>query len=215
MDEIYRICAECRLLVNCHGAGKPTGERRTYPHVINREAVRGEEFYLKHFVNESVIWAFTRNVVGPMDITPRVYPYGSDNTFAMQLASCVILEAGTPCMAGTSLQYRNFNAASFYQNLPAAWDDTVFLNGNVGDFVTIARRSGEDWYAASVTENAKPGMKMPLSFLGDGAYEAVIYSDKTPTRLNITSQTVYADDELSYDMLKNGGYVVKFTKKSS
>lgn len=215
MNEIYRICAECHLLVNCHGAGKPTGERRTYPNVINREAVRGEEFYLKHFVNESVIWAFTRNVVGPMDITPRVYPYGSGNTFGMKLASCVVLEAGIPCMAGNASQYRYFNAASFYQNLPATWDDTVFIDGVVGDYVTIARRSGKDWYAASVTEEAKTGISMPLSFLGDGEYEAVIYSDSTPTKLNITTQTVTASDVLRYDMLKKSGYVVKFTKKAS
>ena len=56
---------------------------------------------------------------------------------------------------------------------------------------------------------------MPLSFLGDGEYEAVIYSDSTPTKLNITTQTVTASDVLRYDMLKKSGYVVKFTKKAS
>lgn len=183
--------------------------------MINREAVRGEEFYLKHFVNESVIWAFTRNVVGPMDVTPRVYPFGESNSLGMQFASCVILEAGTPCMAGNPMQYQNYKAAAFYQNLPAAWSDTIYIDGAVGDYVTIAGRSGEDWYAASVTENAKTGMTMPLAFLGDGEYEAVIYSDKNPTHINIATQTVTKKDVLQYNMLNKSGYVVKFTRKAS
>lgn len=215
MHEIYRICAECHLTVNCHGAGKPTGERRTYPNVINREAVRGEEFYLKHFVNESVVWAFTRNVVGPMDITPRVYPFGDTHTLGMQLASCVILESGTPCMAGNPMQYQNYKAASFYRNLPAAWDDTVYVDGAIGDYVTIARRSGDNWYAASVTEEAKQDMTMPLTFLGDGEYEATIYSDKNRDHINITAQTVTKSDVLHYRMLQKSGYAVTFIKKAS
>ncbi len=215
MNEIFRLCAECHLIVNCHGAGKPTGERRTYPHVINREAVFGEEYYKRGYVNDAVNWAYTRTVLGPTDLTPRVYPYKYVNTPGVQLAECVIVEAGTPCMAGDTLDYRNNRAASFYKNLPAAWDDTVFIDGAVGEYVSLARRSGDDWYAAAITKDARQGMTLPLRFLGEGEYEAVIYSDKNRYRLNIMTRTVTRYDILSFDMLDNSGYAVRLIKKNS
>lgn len=212
---IYELCAECHLLVNCHGAGKPTGERRTYPNVINREAVNGEEFG-GFWINDAVIWAYTRNVVGPMDITPRLFPTAkSGNTLAAQLACNIIFESGMPCMAGDSEDYRGFHAASFYQDLPAVWDDTKFIGGTVGDNVTIARKTGENWYAAALTLSAKTGQSMPLSFLEEGEYEAVIYSDKSKKEVSITTQTVTKNDTLTYDMQRQSGYVVKFFKKGS
>ena len=214
MNEIYRICAESHLLLNCHGASKPAGERRTYPNVINREAVKGEE-YGKYFVNQAVIWAYTRNVVGPMDLTPRIYPKSKTSTLGLQLASCVILESGMPCMAGSSKDYLKFNGASFYRDLPAAWDETVFLGGEVGDYVAMARRSGDTWYAAVITKNAKKGMSMPLKFLGKDEYEAVIYRDSSKSKLTVTTRTVNRYDILAYDLLPESGYVVKLTKKQA
>ena len=213
LKEIYRICAECHLLVNCHGAGKPTGERRTYPNVICREAVKGEE-YGKGFVNEAVIWAYTRNVVGPVDLTPRVYPKSRKGTLALQLASCVLLDCGMPCMAGSAKDYRGFSGASFYRELPAVWDETVFLSGEVGDYVSMARRAGDVWYAATITKKARKGLSMPLDFLGEGQYEAEIYSDKAKRTLIITTMTVTKEDTLSYDLLTDSGYVVRFSRKS-
>ena len=214
MNEIYRICSECHLTVNCHGASKPTGERRTYPNVINREAVRGEE-YGGNFVNQAVIWAYTRNVVGPVDLTPRVYPKSKTSTLGLQLASCVILESGLPCMAGSASDYRKFKGASFYRDLPAAWDDTVFISGEVSDYVAMARRSGDVWYAAAITKHAKKGMSMPLKFLGEGEYQAVIYSDSTKSKISMMTKDVNKYDILAFDLLPESGYVVKLTKKVS
>ena len=216
LREIYRICAEARLMLNCQGAGKPTGERRTYPNVVNREAVRGED-YGKYFVNQAVIWAYTRNVVDPMDLTPRVYPKSKSKicTTGLQLACCVLLDCGMPCMAGSAGDYRQYSGASFYKTFPAVWDETVFLDGEVGGYITEARRSGDVWYVATVTKNARKGMSLPLKFLGEGDYEAVIYRDTTKRKLKIDNKTVTRYDILSYDLLAESGYVVKLTKKES
>ena len=211
---IYERCAECRLIVNCHGAGKPTGERRTYPNVINREAVKGEEYPRSGFLlGQAAIWAYTRNVVGPIDITPRLYPSVKGNTVAAQLACCVVFESGIPCMAGHSEDYRAFSAADFYRDLPAAWDDIHFVDGAVGNYVSIARRSGDNWYAATLTLKAKKSLNMPLSFLGEGTYEAIIYSAKGQKDIKVTKQTVTADDTLTYRVDAQSGYVVKLIKK--
>ncbi len=217
LKAIYEMCGECHLLVNCHGAGKPTGERRTYPHVINREAVNGEEFGA-FFVRDAVIWPYTRNVVGPMDITPRLYPTGkkgTKTTLAAQLACPIIFESGIPCMAGDTTDYRGFNRRDFFRDLPASWDDTRFLDGTPGDSVTLARRAGDNWYAATLTLTAKKGQTMPLSFLGEGTYEATVYSDKTKREIQIDTRIVTSDDTLTYDLPPESGYVVKFTPYTS
>ena len=211
---IYELCAECHLIVNCHGAGKPTGERRTWPNVINREAVNGEE-YGGFWVNNAVVWAFTRGVVGPIDITPRLYPTASGNTLAVQLACNVIFESGIPCMASDSEDYRGFNGISFYKNLPAAWDDIHYIDGKVGEFVTLARRSGDIWYAATISNINKRGLSLPLDFLDDGNYYAVIYKDKSGSEIGIETKTVTKADTLEYGVQKQGGYVVKFIKADS
>ena len=209
---IYEICAECHLLVNCHGANKPTGERRTYPHVINREAVRGEEFGAL-FVKEAVCWAYTRAVVGPIDITPRLYPTGAKGThttLGAQMACAVLFESGMPCMAGDAEDYRRFGAAGFYRDLPAAWDETVFLDGKPGEYVTLARRTGDVWYAASLTYSARSGQTLSLTFLGDGSYEAVVYRGDGAKEADCVTQTVTRSDTLTFDLPAESGYVVRF-----
>ena len=84
-----------------------------------------------------------------------------------------------PCMASDSEEYRSFNANSFYKNLPAAWDETRYLDGTVGGWISMARRSGDTWYAASISNAAKTDLTMKLDFLSKGkTYTATIYNDK-------------------------------------
>lgn len=187
---IYEMCAECHLMVNCHGANKPTGERRTYPNVINREAVNGEEFGA-FWVKDAVNWAYTRNVVGPMDITPRLYPTAkSGNTLAAQLACNVIFESGMPCMAGDSEDYRRFDGNSFYQSLPAAWDETKFIGGEVGDCVTVARKTGGDWYAASLTLSEKRDRPCRFPSSGKGNTRQSSTATRMPKRWISTADSL-------------------------
>ena len=208
---IYERCAELKLVVNCHGANKPTGERRTYPNVINREAVNGEEFG-SFDMGLAMYWIYTRNVVGPIDITPKLYSTGGHTTCA-QMAVNVVFESGMPCMASAPKDYLEFNANSFYKKLPAAWDDTVFLDGGVGLWASIARRTGDNWYASSMTLSARKGLEMDLSFLEDNAqYYAIIYSDVNRRDVEMATKIVTSKDKLAYDLLEHGGFNVKFIK---
>ena len=136
-----------------------------------------------------------------MDLTPRVYPKSKSKicTTGLQLACCVLLDCGMPCMAGSAGDYRQYSGASFYKTFPAVWDETVFLDGEVGGYITEA--------------SARKGMSLPLKFLGEGDYEAVIYRDTTKRKLKIDKKTVTRYDILSYDLLAESGYVVKLTKK--
>ncbi|MBP3322555.1 MAG: glycoside hydrolase family 97 catalytic domain-containing protein [Clostridia bacterium] len=208
---IYERCAELKLVVNCHGANKPTGERRTYPNVINREAVNGEEFG-SFDMGLAMYWIYTRNVVGPIDITPKLYSTGGHTTGA-QMAVNVVFESGMPCMASAPEDYLDFSANSFYKKLPAAWDDTVFLDGGVGLWASIARRTGDNWYASSMTLSARKGLEMDLSFLEDGAqYYAIIYRDTNRRDIAMETKLVTSKDKIAYDLLEHGGFNVKFLK---
>ncbi|MBE6672959.1 MAG: hypothetical protein E7599_05515 [Ruminococcaceae bacterium] len=212
MKAIYERCAELKMVVNCHGANKPTGERIQYPNILNREAVNGEEYGGYDGFNLTV-WPYTRGVVGPMDLTPRLTPTGTGTTSGAQLAMNVLYECGIPCMASSWSEYYKSIAKPFLVGLPAAWDDTHYIGGEIGKHTMIARRSGDLWYAAAIAKDMTKGLEMPLDFLEEGVtYKAVIYQDGAGrTNLIAKSQTVTSESVLSFNLLAGGGYTVMMT----
>lgn len=206
MQEIYRDCAQNRLLVNVHGANKPTGEIRTYPNLLTREAIRGEEFGDNRY-DQLTLAPIIRGAIGPSDYTPRITPTGNI-TYAHQLAIPVLFESGLPCMAGSVNQYKTLTGASFLKNLPAAWDETVGLDTVPGKYITIARRSKDKWYLASNQGEGSREASIPLNFLGDGKYVAEIYTDKeSGADVNRTVRLVTKEDTIT-EFLKQGGACV-------
>lgn len=215
--EIYEACAKAKLIVNCHGANKPTGERQYWPNIINREAVNGEE-YGGFGAATLTVWPYIRNVVGPMDLTPRMNPStGSETTVGAQMAMNVVFECGIPCMGSAADEYLASGAKSFYQNLPAAWDDIHFIDGGVGKYSIIARRSGDDWYVGGVF-NVRKQIDFTLDFLGDGDYMAFVYSDgEGKYDLQTSTALVKKGDKLAlpYAMRVGSGFAVKLIKVST
>ena len=215
LEAIYNKCAEEKLLVNIHGGNKPTGERRTWPNVINRESIHGQEWNEMLSTNTTV-WSYTRGIIGPSDVTPYIYPapIGSSGTgtftttTAHQIALNVIVESGMPCMASSAEEYLSCDMISFFKNLPAKWDSIEFLEGNVQDYTVLARQSGNSWFVAGVSQNAK-NVSVNLDFLKpDTNYIATVFADKTKTEIAISNKTVTSADSLSLSMITNGGFVV-------
>jgi len=214
MKKIYERCAELKLVVNCHGANKPTGERVYYPNILNREAVNGEEYggYSKYNL---AVWPYTRGVVGPMDLTPRLNSTGSV-TNGCQLAMNIMYECGIPCMASSVEEYRDSVAKALLMNLPAAWDDIHFIDGKITEYTMLARRSGDYWYAAAIANKAQKNLQMPLDFLEEGiAYKAYIYSDVLGGRqLKVDVLDVTSANVLTVNLLEGGGYSVMFVPQN-
>ena len=210
MKAIYERCAKLKLVVNCHGANKPTGERVYWPNILNREAVNGEEYGGYDSYNLTV-WPFTRGVLGPMDLTPRLNTTGSVTNGA-QLAMNIVFECGIPCMASSVEEYRESVAKPLLMNLPAAWDDTKFIDGVVGKYTILARRSGENWYVGAVSKGNNKNLNLPLDFLDeDVTYTAYIFRDGSGrTNLKMDTQKVTAKDILTFGMLDGGGYTAMF-----
>ena len=191
--DVAKKAAEHHLMLDYHGAYKPDGLRRTYPNVLTREGVMGAE-YNKWSARETpahnVTLAFTRMLAGPMDYTPG----GFDNvtreefqarnegpsvmgTRVHQTALFVVFESPLQMVADHPAAYDGQKELEFLKAVPTTWDETRVLNGRPPKFITIARRSGREWYVGSITNWDPREFDLPLGFLGAGAYKAEIYSD--------------------------------------
>ena len=217
-NKIYEKCVKYQLLANLHGSNKPTSERRTYPNVINREAIYGEELSSTK-ASQMVIQSYLRGLVGPTDITPYIYPSGgSDITMGHQLALSVIYESGMTCFASTVDEFRELkdNVKKYYYAYPTTWHDSRFISGTIGEDMTVARQSRDGrWYIGGITTTAKEETVV-LDFLEEGAeYTAYIYTDSGRTRVKYAEKTVQKGDSISAKLVKNGGFAVKIVKNLS
>lgn len=216
-EAIYEACRENKLMLNLHGSNKPTGERSYWQHVINREAVLGEEKN-NYRPSDLATYIYTRGVLGPMDITPRITPGGSKvTTIAAQLAMCVHYETGALTMASFASDYYNSPAKEFFKALPAAWDDLHFIDGYPGDYSIIARRSGENWYLSGLNATQRLDASIALDFLdADGEYRAYVFADgEGKDDLDIYEIDVTASDSIDVTMLYGGGLAVKIVRLDS
>jgi len=234
--KILKKAAEHHLMVSFHGAYKPTGRRRTYPNLVTREGVMANEY--NKFKPEISIdpghkctVAFTRNLLGEMDFTPGGFLNRTRETFRMglpthvlgtrcqELALFVIYESPITCVADHPKHYRNQPGADFLKIVHTTWDETLGINGAVGEYITVAKRKGEDWFLGSMTNWDARELNVPLNFLGSGSYRADIWRDADDAHKNaenLVKQTrvVTKVDTLSLKLAPGGGAVAHFVKTS-
>ena len=192
--EIAKKAAEYKLLVDYHGAFKPTGLQRTYPNVIGYEGVKGLENY--KWANEdqpryTTTIPYIRMMAGPMDYTPgamrnsteadyRVVPDNpmSKGTRCNQLAMYVIFEAPLQMLSDNPTIYkREKECTDFIAKMPTTFDETVAIDGKVGEYVVLARRKGDTWFVGAMTNWTPRDITLDFSFLPEGNYEAEIFKD--------------------------------------
>ena len=111
--------------------------------------------------------------------------------------------------------YANQPSFQFIKDVPTAWDETRVLNGIPGEFVTITRRHGNEWYLGSATNWTERNLRVPLTFLGGGRYKAEIYEDapdstEHPKNITIWQQIVRSTDTLSMPLASGGGCAIRF-----
>ena len=185
--------AQHRLMIDFHGASKPDGLERTYPNVLTREGVMGAEYNrwsARVTPKHNVTLAFTRMLVGPMDYTPggfnNVLPKDFKprttnpmvmHTRAQAAALFVVFESGLQMVADSPDAYDGQKELDFLKAVPASWDETRVLGGAPPNYITLARRSGTNWFLGSITDENARDLDVPLSFLGGGEYDAEIYAD--------------------------------------
>ena len=237
VNSLYQIAqkaAEHHLIVDYHGMYKPSGMQRTYPNIINFEGVKGLENMKWGTDNQpgyDVSIPFIRMMAGPMDYTPGAMRNAQKDAFRAvnanpmsqgtrchQLAMYPIFEAPLQMMADNPTIYkREQESTDYIAAVPTIFDETVALDGKVGDFVSIARRKGTTWYAGAMTNWDARDIKVDLSFLGSGKYKAVIFEDglnaaKDGTDYTRKEITVTAADKLPVKMAPGGGWAARFEK---
>jgi hypothetical protein len=221
--DIYRDAAAHDLMVNVHGSTLPRGEHRTYPNFMTSEAVRGYEYITfgqedaDRAPTHATMLPFTRNVVGPMDFTPTMLTDSIGNSKrrtsnGFDLAMAVVFESGLQHFGVTpaSLDRQPEYVGSFLGTLPAAWDETQFLDGFPGRYVVLARRHGDRWYVAGMNgEDEARTVTVPLDFLDAPATGTLITDDGGPRTLRRASRSVAPGDSLTIDLRRHGGFVME------
>ena len=231
-EEMARKAAEHHLLVDFHGAFKPTGLRRTYPNMVGREGVMGLEYNKGSYrvtPEHEVTIPFTRMLGGPMDFTsgcfhnatreqfkPRNIEPMCQGTRAHQLAMYAVYEVPLAMVSDYPEAYKNQPEFEFIERVPTVWDDTKVLNGMPGKYITIARQHGDTWYLGSMTNWETRDMQVAVDFLGEGEYEAKVFADgpdadKVPTSVSISNKRVKRGDKLNAHLAPGGGCAVIFT----
>lgn len=228
---VVQAAARHQVAVNAHEPFKDTGLRRTYPNMISREGARGMEFSAwgqpgnppEHEVN----LVFTRLLAGPMDYTPGIFgmetrsPDGIATTWAKQLALYVTIYSPIVMAADLLENYEaNPGPFQFIKDVAVDWSDTQVLNGEVGDFVTIARkdRNSDQWFLGAMTDEHPRVLEAPLSFLDPGRrYRAEIYRDAPDAHwktnreaIVIETREVTAAETLSLRLAPGGGQAIRF-----
>jgi alpha-glucosidase len=230
---VLEKAAKYDLAVFYHEPIKDTGERRTYPNMLAREAARGQEYNAWSEGNPPshvVILPFTRMLSGPMEYTPGVldveikqgYPGKRiHGTAAQQLAMYVCFYSPIQMLADLPENYA-VPSMQFLKDVPTDWADTKVLNAEIGEYLTTVRKdqNSEDWYLGSMTNEKRRDLTISLSFLDENSsYEAQIYADSegtdethNPESVAITKKTVKASDNLQLHLGGAGGTAIRFKK---
>ena len=237
VSSVYEIAdkaAKHHLIVDFHGMYKPSGMQRTYPNIVNCEGVKGLENMKWGTDNQpgyDVSIPFIRMMAGPMDYTPggmrnaskgNFHPVNSNpmtqGTRCHQMAMYPIFEAPLQMLADNPTIYkREQECTDFIAAVPTTFDETVSLDGKVGEFVSMARKKGTTWYAGAMTNWTPREITVDLSFLGDGNYKAILFedginadrdgTDYTSRTINVTSK-----DKIDVKMASGGGWAARFEK---
>ena len=227
------MCAKYHLLADFHGTYKPAGLNRTYPNAVNFEGVHGLEQmkWQATTVDQlqyDVTIPYIRQAAGPMDYTQgamlngglkNYFPANSEpmsqGTRCHQLGLYIVLDSPLNMMCDSPTNYlHESECTEFIAGIPTVWDETVVLDGKMGEYIVTARRSGSTWYVGGITNREARDLTVDLSFL-DGTYNAELYKD------GINADRKGADYRVerfntagskSIHLAPGGGFVVKLTK---
>lgn len=224
--------AKRKLLVDYHGCSKPTGLQRTYPNVINFEAVRGNEY--NKFGQPSITpkhnveLAFTRMLAGPMDYTPGAmrnateadFKTSNSTTMAQgtrchQLGMYVVYHAPLQMLCDAPTAYEQYpDILGMLSQVPATWDETKVLEAKFGEYVVTARRKGSTWWIGGIGDWNEHSFQLDLSFAGSGPKKITVTKDgmnanRLPVDYKYEQQTINTQQPYTITMKKGGGFLMK------
>ena len=234
----YRRVIECaakhHIMIDNHEPAMPTGIQRTWPNLMTQEGVRGQEYnaWDRRGGNppaHTVTLPFTRGLAGPTDFTPAIFNFSEivkgthpHSTLAKQLGEFVVIYSPLQMAADAIENYEGHPALSFIETCPTTWSKTLVPNGEIGKYITIARkaRHGDSWFIGSITNEEARNIDVALDFLDEGAtYRAMIYEDgpeadyeHNPYEMTIRQMNVVKGDTLYLRLARSGGAAIRIEK---
>ena len=233
---VVETAAKYQLMVDAHEPIKETGIRRTWPNMMTREGGRGMEWNAWSGGNTPEYLCtlpFVRLLSGPMDYTPGIFDINYERakadpgriewngrndyckintTVARQIANWVIIYSPLQMAADLIENYEGQPAFQFFRDFNADCDWSQALQGEIGKYIAVVRRAGDNYYLGAGTDSEARTLTVPLSFLGEGTYTATVYADDPAdaTKVVISSRDVTAADTLTVEMAAAGGQAVTF-----
>ncbi|AGA29066.1 glycoside hydrolase family 97 protein [Singulisphaera acidiphila] len=216
-EACLRDAAEHHLMVDFHGANKPTGESRTWPNEMTREGIAGLEGGKREaWATHNATWPFTRLLAGHADYTPMHFgARRRETSWTHQIASAAVLTSPVLVYAAHPKSMLENPAAEMIKSIPSVWDETLVLPiSEIGERAAFARRSGDRWFLAIVNGPAAGTVRVPTSFLGAGTYQAMLVRDREdePAAVKIEEATATKDDSIAIDLRAGGGFIARFVK---
>jgi alpha-glucosidase len=214
---IFKEAAKYHVLLDFHGANKPTGLLRTYPNSLTYEAVRGMEAsrLVDRAIHQTTL-PFTRCLAGPAEYTVVMFNDRRKNTtWANQVASAAIFSAPLLTYAANPDTILANPSAEIIKSIPATWDETIVLpDSEIGELAVFARRKGNTWFVAVMNGVEPKKIKIPLTFL-KGNYKVLEAKDDPGNSASIIMNNInYSDkDVIDLDLVSGGGYIGRFTKQ--
>jgi alpha-glucosidase len=222
VDELRRDAAKYKLMVNFHGINKPTGRMRTWPNEMTREGIRGHEWWMrgrfKMKPQHDAALPFTRLLAGPGDYTPTSFDPTrlKGQSWGHELAQSIVFTSPLMHFAGDPKILLENPSVDVIRNIQSVWDETVVLPvSKIGDVAAFARRSGKTWIVGVINADKEKELKIDLSFLGRGKYNAVILkdSDEKEAAFVREEKRVSRKDSITFKMRSMGGFAAMFSKK--
>ncbi|HSN50571.1 MAG TPA: glycoside hydrolase family 97 catalytic domain-containing protein, partial [Bacteroidales bacterium] len=220
-----------KLLLDFHGASKPTGMSRTWPNVLTSEGVKGQEWCRwtnpdqpKH----AVTLPFIRMLAGPVDFTPGVFRSESKDRFKIswtgsmgqgtrshQMAMYVVFESPLQMLSDSPSRYQEHQECTdFIAPVPTVWDETKALDGKIGEYIIMARRTGMTWYIGALTSWTQRKVEIDFSFLPEGEYRLEFFRDGANSNRYAQDykrevRSVSSGEKLTVQLASGGGWVAR------
>jgi alpha-glucosidase len=223
-QKTVELAAARGIMLDIHEPVKGTGIERTWPNLMTREGVMGQEYEGGAIMPEhTTTLPFTRLLSGPLDYTPGLFNLNGTSrkvqtTLAKQLAFYVTMYSPMQMAADLPEHYAGQPAFQFIKDVPVNWEVTVPLDGVIGDYYVVARkdRTSDDWYVGAVTDEHERTLQLLLNFLPEHrTYQATLYGDApdahwqtNPEAITITTKQVSAADTLELFIAPGGGFAI-------
>jgi alpha-glucosidase len=212
---LLRESAEYKLMVDFHGANKPTGESRTWPNEMTREGIRGLEYRnIETRAQHNTTLPFTRMLAGHADYTPVHFgERRRETSWPHQIATAAVFTSPVLIYGAHPKNILANPAVDMIKSIPSVWDETIALPVcEVGEMAAFARRNGKTWFLAILNGPTARAVKIPLSFLDSGKYQAMLVRDETENAaaVKIENLIVNRTDSMTIDLRAGGGFIGRF-----